>query len=85
MLQGARAVGGRHVGIFWTLTGLLIFLWCARTPHLVGVNSHTMATLAMLLLLDWCIVDAAMSMVQRMSGACNGSRSLWDTDCAVWS
>ena len=26
--QGARQVGGRHVGIFWTLTGLLIFLWC---------------------------------------------------------
>ena len=39
VLQGARAVGGRHVGIFWTLTGLLIFLWCARTPHLPG-SSH---------------------------------------------
>ena len=35
MLQGARSVGGRHVGIFWTLTGLLIFLWCACMPHLV--------------------------------------------------
>jgi len=25
--RGARQVGGRHVGIFWTLTGLLAFLW----------------------------------------------------------
>jgi bacteriorhodopsin len=25
--RGARQVGGRHNSIFWTLTGLLIFLW----------------------------------------------------------
>ena len=29
--QGARSVGGRHVGLFWTLTGLLTFVWCAAT------------------------------------------------------
>jgi hypothetical protein len=32
ILQGARSVGGRHVGVFWTLTGLLSFVWCAAAP-----------------------------------------------------